>query len=199
MPSGMNDTCTWPPSAANVAGRTLLADVRIAEELAMRYADANFDSKAAHGRFRTDCEARLFALVARIHGVQRLAVDRAREDLATRVWDPPVHVPLVTFVLAATAILARRVPRRFQPDERAAAVAATLFLSLLLAIVVQVFGHLWDGAVEMIRIGNTHMSYRVERLGWRQYSGAVFIGTVLLFWFAVLASYRRRRAPDRVG
>lgn len=42
----------------------------------------------------------------------------------------------------------------------------------------------------MIRVGNMHMSYRVQRLGWREHTMSVFIVAVLLFWVVVLVLYR---------
>ena len=50
-------------------------------------------------------------------------------------------------------------------------------------------GHLWAGVVEMIRVGDMHMSYRAGRLGWRGYGREVFALGVLLFWSIVLAYY----------
>ena len=197
MPAGMNENCEWPAGAEGAAQRALLGDVRIAEEVALRYADANFDSKASHGRLRSDCEGRLFALIAENHGVSLTAIDRARQQLAAKVWDPPVHLPLIALYIAAALMLARYVPKRFQRDEIAPAAIATLFLSLLIGIVFQAVSHLWDGVVEMARVGNTHMSYRAERLGWRQYSGEVFVLTVVLFWSAVIVCYRTNTLRPR--
>jgi hypothetical protein len=203
MPRGMNDHCNWPAGSAHEHERTgqphLVADARVAEELAMRYADRRYDSKAAHGRLRSECEAKLFEQIAISHGVTLAAVEQARRDLAANRWDAPVHLPLAAFYIAAAALLARSIRRRFPPDEKVAAVLATLFISVVLAIVVQVLGHLWDGVVEMIRVGNTHMSHRVERLGWRQYSEEVFVLTLVAFWCGVLFSYRIRKSAAASG
>ncbi len=175
MPAGMNQGCAWPAAAEDAAQWTLVSQVRIAEELAMRYADANFDSKGSHGQLRSDCETKLFTLIAQRYGVFITEVEHARRELDAGVWDPPVHLPLVAFYFAAALLLARHVRRRFPRDETFPAAVATLFASLSIAIVFQMLGHLWDGVIEMIRLGNTHMSYRAERLGWRAYSEEVFV------------------------
>ena len=188
MPQGMNDSCNWP--AEPEGRRDLIADVRIAEELAMRYADAGAESKAAHGRRRSECEAKLFDAVAQIHGVSLAAIAQAREELDGIRWDTPIHVPLLAFYIAVTTFLTGRVQHRFPRDEKVAAVVATLFASVGVGIAIIVLGHLWGGVVEMMRVGNMHMSYRVERLGWREYSEEVFGFAVVAFWCATLIRYR---------
>ena len=192
----MNDHCSWP-GAEHSADRSLIDDVKIAEELAMRYADARFDSKASHGRFRSDCEAKLFNVVGQNHGVDLAAVAHARRQLDAQVWDLPVHLPLAVMFIGVTLILAGKIRRRFPPDEKVPAALATLFISVGIAVVFQVLGHLWDGIVEMTRLGTMHLSYRVERLGWRQHATTVFVASVVLFWCAVLYAYRTE-SPTRV-
>ena len=190
-PPGMNATCQWP-SARRDEKRSLIEDVKIAEELAMRYADARFDSKASHGRLRSDCEGRLFSVVGRHHRIDISAVERARRELDAQVWDLPVHLPLAAMFILAALALAGKIRQRFPPDEKIPAALATLFISLVVAAVFQALGHLWDGLIEMMRLGTMHMSYRVERLGWRQHGTLVFVASVVLFWCAVLYAYRIR-------
>jgi len=192
----MNESCNWPTEPGDLRQRTdqrhLVVDVRIAEELAMRYADAHFDSKSAHSRTRSDCEAKLFDVITQSHGVTLGAIAQARQQLDRNAWDAVVHLPPAALYVAAAVHLARRTRRRFPRDEKTAAGLATLFASVGIGIVFLVLGHLWHGTVEMIRLGNTHMSYRAERLGWREHSGEVFALAVLLFWCGVLISYGLR-------
>jgi hypothetical protein len=180
----------------------LIEDVRIAEELAMRYADARYDSKASHGRLRSECEATLFSLVGQNHAVDLAAVEAARRQLDAQVWDLPVQLPLAAMFIISAVILVGKIRRRFPPDEAVPAVLATVFVSLVFAVVFQVLGHLWDGLIEMTRLGTAHLSYRVERLGWRQHGTSVFVASVVLFWGAVLYSYRAdstNHAPGRTA
>jgi len=204
MPPGMNDTCNWPTEPLRTQKQTdqqdLVADVRIAEELAMRYADAHADSRGAHSRLRSECEAKLFDVLAQSHGVPLAKISQARQQLDRAAWDAAVHLPLGVGYVAAAIFLARRIRRRFPRDEKIPAVVATLIASVAIGVVFVVLGHLWDGLIEMIRLGNTHMSYRAERLGWREHSEKVFALAVLLFWCVVLASYQARwpvaRSPE---
>ena len=200
MPAGMNDNCDWPVEQRRRSDQAhLVADVKVVEELALRYADTRFDSRAAHGRLRGGCEAKLFEAIAQSHGITMSALGQARDQLDQTTWDAPVHVPMAVLLIAAAILLANRIRARFPHDEKAAAVMATVFTAVGVGIAFVVVGHLWDGVVEMIRVGNTHMSYRAGRLGWREHTGEVFGTAVLLFSGVVFASYRRgsRYVPPR--
>ena len=50
---------------------------------------------------------------------------------------------------------------------------------------------LWAGAVEMIRFGDTHASYRADRLPWSQHTLGLFVSGVIVFWAIALVRYRR--------
>ena len=198
MRPGMNENCIWPadPDAATSSTSShLVVDVRIAEELAMRYADARSYSRAEHGRNRSGCEATLFARIEHTHRIDAADIAAARQQLSEAGWDAPVHVPLAALYIAAAFAAARRIRHRFGADEKAPATLATCFVSVVLGLVFLVLGHLWDGVIEMVRVGNTHMSYRVERLGWRESWDEVFVSSVLVFWCTVLLHYRRPHSP----
>lgn len=190
----MNNNCEWP---AESGIRPLVQDVRTIEELALRYADTRFDSESAHGRLRAECEAKLFGMLPAKHGVSVEGIATARAQLAQNSFDPPVHLPLVLFYLAVVAVAVRRIRRRFSADEVMPVVIATVFVSVGIAVGFIVLGHLWDGVVEMLRVGNTHMSYRAERLGFREHTGKVVALAMGLFWCVVLGSYWVPRGSSR--
>jgi hypothetical protein len=50
---------------------------------------------------------------------------------------------------------------------------------------------LCSAAFEMIRIGNTHMSFRGERGPWNQHQGELLLGGIIVF--ALVAGYRHAR------
>ena len=143
---------------------------------------------------RRDCEAKLFSAIAHGHGVGLADVAQARERLSAWRPDPIVHVPVAAFCVAAMAAVARRIRRRFPRDEKAAAIGATLFASVMLGVVVVSVGEIWGAVVEMMRVGDTHMSYRAARIGWRGHGAEVFALAALLFWFVVIVHYRAASA-----
>ena len=91
--------------------------------------------------------------------------------------------------------LSRWIRWRFANDEWAPTIVAVLFASMVLSGCVLALGHLWGGAMEMVRVGNMHMTYRADRLGWHGYAASLFIGGTLVFCAAMLiytvVRYRR--------
>jgi hypothetical protein len=49
---------------------------------------------------------------------------------------------------------------------------------------------LWSQTLEILRIGNQHMSYRVGRLPWSHHTTALFVGAVVTFSAIVVVRYR---------
>jgi hypothetical protein len=196
MPDGMNDDCQWPSEPASALDvrnaahqRHLVDDVRIAEELGIRYDDSRLalgPARAGWPRTRDECDTKLFNVIGTTHAVTLSDVRQARERLAARQWDPVVHVPLSAVYGLVAVATARRIRSRF-PDEKPAAIVAVLFASVVASAGLVVLGHLWAGAVEMIRVGNDHMSYRAARLGWQEHGALVFALGTVTFWLAALA------------
>ena len=46
---------------------------------------------------------------------------------------------------------------------------------------------------ESIRLGSGHLSYRLDRIPWRQHHLSLFIAGVVLFWIAAAIQSRRQR------
>src|SRR5437867_3810499 len=103
MPDGMNNDCEWPPHERVAADlprqadqRHLAGDIRVAEELAIRFTDARGKLSPLAGQRLKECEAKLFANIARHHSVSLTEISEARTLLGDWQWDPAVHIPLVT-------------------------------------------------------------------------------------------------------
>jgi hypothetical protein len=82
--------------------------------------------------------------------------------------DAGVNLPFALFYCVASLVVARWVWRKYPPVGYGwipGAVIA-LFLSLAMAAASAMLGDLWSWFIEGLRVGNDHMSYRVERL-WR--------------------------------
>jgi len=136
--------------------------------------------------------ASLFEQVAKEHGVpvelvsRSLGRDRAGIDLA-------INLPfLLLYCLAAIAV-ARWLWRKYQPAEHGwiPGVMMAVFLSLAMAIGCTMLGEVWSWIAEGHRVGNSHMSHRVERLWWVRHQSGLFAGAVIAFWVAAAAAARR--------
>jgi hypothetical protein len=206
--AGMNHDCEWPSEPASAVDvrssrhlRHLIDDVRVAEELGIRYSDATGlagrPSSAQRGMTLEECNAKLFNAIAHTHSITSADVLHARERLDALRWDPAIHLPLAGFFVLVTFAMARWIRNRFSRDEKPAAIVATLFVSATIGGLMLALGHLWGGVVEMIRVGDMHLSYRTARLGWRHYSAEVLAAAVMLFWVVVLLSYRLQPRDSR--
>ena len=171
----------------------LIDEIKRAEDISIRHGDA-----LGYGAVRRDarerCEARLFAAIA---DARRIGVDeviQARRQLDHRGFDWMVNAPMAGFTLAAAIVMSRKVRTRF-PDDRLARVVGIGLISVGLGISVIGIGQVWAFAVEGIRIGNDHLSYRGRRIPWGDHRLATFALTVLAT--GIVAAIPARRNPHR--
>ena len=212
---GMNFECLWPVErrySIDLRNRThtahLLEDIEIAEELAIRHRDRLMGRRpvsiggilvrTGFGREESNaeiaaCPPQLFATIADVHGLTTDDVLSVRKTLNDKGPDLPVNLPMGgLYALLATCVI-RRIRMRFDADERAAARVAVLIAAIMVSALIAVPGHLWAGIVEMIRVGNEHLSYRGSRLSWPEHRVQAFFLGVTLFSIVGLISIRRRK------
>lgn len=209
---GRNADCKWPAeiSGRSADARHLSADAEFAEDLAIRYADTHYGlrtrgyvSGEVYGAARDRCMASLFEQIAKEHRVPvglvsgALGRNRGRIDLA-------INLPYVLLYGLAAIAVARFIWRKYPPTEHGWIPGAimALFLSLVIAALSMMLGEIWSWVAESYRIGNDHMSYRVQRLWWVRHRTEHFAGAVTAFWLAVAAIGLRTRShepssPDR--
>lgn len=169
----VNTACQWTGDATFVyderqaAHRThLVEDAQLAEELGIRYADAEFGRRfgVEHhgglldgGRVRRDCLRQMFQAIEIAHGVspEQILVARGQRN---QWFDTAVALLFLPLYLLGAAQGCRRLRRRFSAKERAARWAATGVASVAAGFLgFQVF-RLWAAVWEVIRVGNGHMT-----------------------------------------
>ena len=202
--SAVNIDCIWTEDADGVLLRlsntTDLAhlgdDAAFAEDLAIRYADVqkghrsgHFETAAEYGRTRDACMAALFAVIADEHGVRPAEV---RDALMRRPPAFDLAVFASFFVLYGWIVyaIARWMIAAFSLERPGSVVVVTLLASGPIGLAGLMSGGLWAGFFEMLRIGNTHMSYRVFRVPWGQHTIGLFVLCLGVFWFVMLLRYR---------
>jgi hypothetical protein len=201
---GRNADCQWPGeiSGRSAGARNLSADAEFAEDLAIRYADTHYGlrtpgyvSGEVYVAARERCMASLFDQVAKEHGVPAELVSRSLGRNRTGI-DLAINLPfLLLYCLAAMAV-ARWLWRKYRPAEHGwiPGVTMTVFLSLAMAVGGMMLGEVWSWIAEGHRVGNSHMSHRVERLWWVRHRTELFAGAVIAFWVAAAAAARRVRS-----
>jgi hypothetical protein len=202
--SAVNADCTWTEEADGIALRLsnsedlahLRDDAAFAEDLAIRYADiqkghrsGHFDTAAEYGRTRDACMAALFAVIGDEHGV---APAQVRTALTRRPPAFDLAVLASFFVLYGWIVyaIARWMIAAFSLERPWSVVVVTLLASGPIGVAGLMSGGLWSGFFEMLRIGNTHMSYRVFRVPWGQHTVGLFAACLGMFWLVMLLRYR---------
>jgi hypothetical protein len=198
---GRNSDCIWPPETTHHAAdsRHLSADAEFAEDLAIRYADTHhglrtpyFVSGDDYVAARNQCLATLFEQVGKEHGVPAATVaaalgrNRGLIDLA-------MNLPFALLYCLAAIIAARIIWRRYPPAEYGwiPGLIFALFLSAVFAIGCTMVGEVWSWITEGYRTGNSHMTFRVDRLPWNRYHNELLAGALLVFWLAAADAARR--------
>jgi hypothetical protein len=202
-PGPFDSKCDWPEEPASTLDlrtsadrRHLNADARIAEEIAIRHADATRGRRSGHyqgsdeyQRSRERCLSTLSAAIAETHHLRiaQIAVAVAQRD--ERVDAMVLVVFAALFVIAANGVVLR-VFRRFPADEPAPRAIGTIAAAIVVSIAGVIVGGLAAAIVEMVRLGNAHLGYRTARLPWNQHWALLFLGAVALF--SIIAAVRWR-------
>src|SRR5436190_2244498 len=200
----VNKTCEWTGDSAfridpqNAAHQKhLVADAQLAEELAVRYADAEFNrlygyeahgGLIEHGRVRNECMARLVATIENSHGIttQQVAIARGQRNRLFDVAVGLLFLPVYCFGATVVCLVLRR---RFSSDRRHVGLLAKSLTSVAASFIGVQVGELWLDVWEAVRVGNGHMSsFRAATSNrWsQQHHGAELVGGILLFWVIAL-------------
>lgn len=203
---GRNSDCIWPevnarpldPSRGGDA-RHLREDVELAEDLAVRYMDAQRRSQSAQpkpggppGEVMNTCRNSLLKQISTSHNVSPSEVVQffGRRSLAI---DLAVILPFFLLYALATMLLAGWLLRRYPPEESmTAALVMSLLCSLAFGVGGLLLGEEWSTMAESIRVGTGHLSYRVDRLPWVQHRIGFFVLCVAVFWSAAVVRFRVR-------
>jgi hypothetical protein len=173
----------------------LRADSATAESWAIAYADVSplrQQGADPYADVRDQCMAMLFARISQSHGID---VSTVREYALQRdiIFDGAV---LLVFAFAYAVIayqLVGAVTRRFPGDERLALVAAMIIVSVMTVFAAVLVGDSWSIGAEVLRVGNGHLSYRTERLPWRQYRPAIIATALGVFWLVAVVRIKTAR------
>lgn len=210
---GRNSECLWPaeqnartldPSRGDDA-RHLREDVEFAEDLAVRYMDAQRRAPSAQrqparspGEVMNTCRNSLLKQISTSHNVppRDVVMFFGRRSLAI---DLAVILPFLLLYAFLATLLAGWLRRRYPPEESmAVALAMALFCSLIFGVAGMLLGEQWSTTAESLRIGTGHLSYRVDRLPWAQHRMAFLVLCVAVFWGAAAVRFRVGRGlPDR--
>ncbi|AMY08184.1 hypothetical protein LuPra_01376 [Luteitalea pratensis] len=195
---GMNSDCAWPPETVDVLdlsnaadARHLVVDAELIDELVDRY---RFHPTVEQ---RRQCETRLVATVAHVHGLGVGDVAQARLRVFDRGLNLPVILPMVAMFIGSARRVTRWIQERFGEDPLMRVVSLSV-ASIGLSGSFVLVGELWTSVLQMIRVGSQHVGGRVDRLPWLQHQPLIFVLGLGLFWVVysvTLAAARGRQDP----
>jgi len=141
-------------------------------------------------------------LFEQIAGEHRVPVELVSDALGRNRAhiDAAENLPFILLYCFGAAAVARMIWRRYPPVEHGWIPGAimALFLSLAFAAGGTMLGEVWSWIAESHRIGNSHMSDRVQRLWWVRHQTGLFTGAVAVFWLAAAHAacfIRSRHSP----
>lgn len=154
----------------------LRTDADFAQELAVEYMDAHYGPRS--GKFKSRevasqalnaCLVTLIGQIAESHHAspKEVASFVGRRSLAI---DIAVTLPFVLlYGLLAGMVIDKLRDRYAWEDGWIVALVMTAFVSLAFGVAGMMLGQQWSTLVETPRVGNGHLSYRVDRLPWVRY------------------------------
>jgi hypothetical protein len=177
----------------------LRAEAATAESWAIAYADVSprrQQGASPYADVRDQCLSILFERISESHAID---VGTVREYAQQRdiTFDAAV---LLVFGFAYVVIayqLVGVVTRRFSSDERFALLAAVIIVSVMTVLGAVLIGDSWSIGAEVLRVGNGHLSYRTERLPWRQYRPAIMATLLVIFWLVAVVRGQKGESAGR--
>ena len=191
----ISSNCTWvedntrPLNLENRADRSHLRDDAVtAEDVAIRWADKYYGHQSEWDARQYECIEALFDGVAKHHGidvalVQQYSLERDVALDSTSILSLGILYTLVAYFSAG------RIRKRFPTGEPGFWVM-TIAMAIGISLAGVMIGMLWSIVMEEIRFNSGHLSYRMNRIPFRQHWAVLFFCGVAIF---VLASLVRSR------
>ena len=191
----ISPNCVWSEDESpsldltNISDRHHLRfDAATAEDKAIRWADKNFAHLPEYDMRCAECRETLFQGLASHHRVDVALVRQYSLDRDI-VTDAAVILSFGILYVLAAYILTGRIRRQFPPSEPGFWIM-TLTMAVGVSLVGILVGGLWSIIIETIRLNSAHLSYRMNRIPFRQHWVMLFFGCFIVF--ALVALIRSR-------
>jgi len=197
----ISSNCVWIEDGSrslnldNAADRRHLRyDATTAEDVAIRWADQYFGHTAEYGRRRDECMASLLIGIASQHSVDVDTVSKYRLERDI-VLDSAVILGFGVLYTLVAYYLAGRIRRRFPAGEPGFWIMS-LTMSVGVGLVGAMVGNFWSIVIETYRLNSGHLSYRMDRIPWRQHWLVLLVCGFVIFGLAAMI---RSRVGTRVN
>jgi hypothetical protein len=188
----VSSNCSWTEddnrtlNLDNFADRCHLRnDAVTAEDMAIRWADQHFHLRPEWDARCYECAQSLFSGVASHHGID---VNLVRQYSRQRdlVADSVTILSFGLLYLAVVYYLVGKIRRRFSADESVNFWIMTAVMSVGAGLVGMLVGSLWSIVIETYRLNSAHLSYRMNRVPFRQYWFVYLLFGILVYLLITL-------------
>lgn len=194
----INRSCEWKGDAGRHDRAHLVEDIRVAQDLGIRYGDSVGGRiwNEANSRARERCTEASFGVIMRQHNVSRADINALIG--ARDLWFDFLTVMLPTALLfaAASRQVVRHVAAGYDASDRPIMIAVLTALTPIAAAIGLGIGQIWGVVVEEARLRSDHISYRAANTPMYEYKWTVFAlaAGIFLTFVASEVFHRRSRA-----
>ena len=197
----ISSNCVWGEDDSRSLDLTKISDRRhlrfdavTAEDMAIRWADKNFGHLPEYDQRCDQCRESLFQSVAKHHGLDVATVRRYSLE-RDPVADAAVILSFGILYVLAAYLLMGRILRQFPPGESGFWVM-TVAMAFGVSLVGVAVGSLWSVVIETLLLNSVHLSYRMNRIPFRQHWAVLFVCCLLVFGLVSLIRARARLRRD---
>jgi len=197
----ISSNCVWTEPDIHPLQLTRISDRRhlrfdavTAEDMAIRWSDIHFGLRPEWDQKCYECMQTLFQGIAKHHSVD-VAIVRQYSAERDPLVDAPVILSLGLLYLFVAYIFTGRMLRRFPANDSTFWIM-TLILAAGVSLVAVMVGGLASIVIENIRLNSAHLSYRMNRIPFRQHWAMLFVCGFVVFWLVALMRRRTVRRQE---
>jgi len=197
----ISSNCVWTEPDIHPLQLTRISDRRhlrfdavTAEDMAIRWSDIHFGLRPEWDQKCYECMQTLFQGIAKHHSVD-VAIVRQYSAERDPLVDAPVILSFGLLYLFVAYIFTGRMLRRFPANDSTFWIM-TLILAAGVSLVAVMVGGLASIVIENIRLNSAHLSYRMNRIPFRQHWAMLFVCGFVVFWLVALMRRRTVRRQE---
>lgn len=188
----ISQNCVW--SEHDSHSSDLRFDAVTAEDMSIRWADIHFGHRSEWDQRQNECMQTLFQGIAKHHGVDVGIVQQYSREREFNVDAPIIFGFGILYVFAAY-IITGRIRRRFHDDNTGFWIM-TLTMAVAASLVAVMVGMLGSIVIEEYRLNTVHLSYRMNRIPFRQHWAMLFACGFVVFALVALLRSRIKLGMD---
>jgi len=185
----VSQDCVWSEQDSHSSDRRHLRfDAVTAEDMSIRWADMHFGLRPEWNQKQAECMQTLFQGIAEHHGIDVATVQQYSLD-RDPIVDGVVIFSFGVLYLFVAYIFAGRIRRRFHDDDTGFWIM-TLTMAAGVSLVAVMVGMLGSIVIEEYRLNTVHLSYRMNRIPFRQHWAMLFACGFVVFGLVALLRSR---------